>query len=288
MKINRRAFLRYLAFGGLVTVGGGSGVYYSTAVEPFAVEIVEKRIPLPGLKPGLDGLRAVQISDLHMGLWISRAQLQHVVTLVLAQKPDLVLLTGDSLTVDGDMQKALIDLEAGLSGLAQNIPVYAVLGNHDWGEGMEELRELYAQLGIQLLVDAIEPFDRNRDILYIVGMGNALARNARNNFASFMEGVPAEGPMILMAHEPDIADYTASLGRFALQISGHSHGGQVKLPLLGRLVLPWMGRKYPAGLYRVKEMWLYTNRGIGMFHLPARFNCPPEITVFTFTPAAAG
>ncbi len=287
-KMNRRGFLRYLALGGLAAAGTGSGVYYVTAVEPFAVEIVEKDIPIPGLKPGLNGLRAAQISDLHMGLWISREQLEHVAALVLAQKPDLVFITGDSLTDGGDVRRALDDLEAALAGLARSIPVYAVLGNHDHVVGWVGLQEVYDRLGIHLLTDEIQPFQRNGDVLYIAGLDSAFGHYARRRIAMLINRVPTDGPLIGLVHEPDIADYTASFGKIALQVSGHSHGGQVNFPLLGRLVLPEMGQKYPAGLYQVKGMLQYTNRGIGMYHLPARLNCPPEITVFTFIPAAAG
>jgi predicted MPP superfamily phosphohydrolase len=83
-----------------------------------------------------------------------------------------------------------------------------------------------------------------------------------------------------LAHEPDFADTSAATGRFDLQLSGHTHGGQVVLPFIGPPILPHLGRKYPSGLYKVQEMFQYTNRGVGMARLPLRINCPPEITVF--------
>lgn len=83
-----------------------------------------------------------------------------------------------------------------------------------------------------------------------------------------------------MAHEPDFADTSAATGKFDLQISGHTHGGQVNLPLLGPPVRPYLGQKYPIGLYKIGNMFQYTNRGVGMARLPIRFNCPPEITIF--------
>jgi predicted MPP superfamily phosphohydrolase len=85
---------------------------------------------------------------------------------------------------------------------------------------------------------------------------------------------------VLLAHEPDFADTSAATGRFALQISGHSHGGQVRLPFM-RLVLPQLGEKYPMGLYQVGGMYQYTNRGLGMVSPRVRFNCRPEITILT-------
>jgi predicted MPP superfamily phosphohydrolase len=85
---------------------------------------------------------------------------------------------------------------------------------------------------------------------------------------------------ILMAHEPDYADTSAAAGKFDLQLSGHTHGGQIAIPFLGPPILPYLGRKYHTGLYKVGDMFQYTNRGVGMARLPLRFNCRPEITVF--------
>jgi len=88
-------------------------------------------------------------------------------------------------------------------------------------------------------------------------------------------------PVILLAHEPDLADEFAKDGRVALQLSGHSHGGQVRVPGLGPLVLPYLGQKYDQGLNRVGDMWVYTNRGLGVIPPPVRLNCRPEITEIT-------
>ncbi|OQY86641.1 MAG: serine/threonine protein phosphatase, partial [Anaerolineae bacterium UTCFX3] len=90
---------------------------------------------------------------------------------------------------------------------------------------------------------------------------------------------------ILLAHEPDFADVSAATGRFGLQISGHTHGGQVDIPLIGPPILPEMGKKYPSGLYNVNGMLLYTNRGVGVTTVNARFNCRPEITIYILEPA---
>jgi len=93
--------------------------------------------------------------------------------------------------------------------------------------------------------------------------------------------MPAETTTILLAHEPDLADRFARDGRVSVQLSGHSHGGQVRLPGIGAVILPYLGRKYDLGLYQVNGMWLYTNRGIGNVAEPVRLNCPPEITEIT-------
>jgi predicted MPP superfamily phosphohydrolase len=93
-----------------------------------------------------------------------------------------------------------------------------------------------------------------------------------------LDGAPAAAPVVLLAHEPDFADTFALDGRVSLQLSGHSHCGQVRLPGIGALVLPTYGQKYDAGLNKASNMWVYTTRGIGVIGPPVRFNCPPEIT----------
>ncbi len=279
-KMNRRKFLSFLGLG-IVTAGAGSGLVYASVIETHAVEIVEQRLPLRGLGPGLSGLRAAQISDLHMGAYISRAQLEHVVALILAQKPDLAFITGDFLTNGGDRQRGLDDLHAALRPLAQQMPVFVVLGNHDHNQNSgPRLQALFAELGIQELSNTLLTFQRGSDTLFIAGIDSVSTGNQRLDIVD--RAAPEGAPVILLAHEPDMADFSAPIKKFALQLSGHSHGGQVNLPLLGRPVLPWMGKKYPAGLYQVGDMYVYTNRGIGSYPIPVRVNCRPEITIFTF------
>jgi predicted MPP superfamily phosphohydrolase len=115
--------------------------------------------------------------------------------------------------------------------------------------------------------------------IFLAGLESAWAGHPNINLALSRR---REGdPVILMMHEPDFADTAAAAGRIALQLSGHSHGGQVRVPLVGAIRLPSWGRKYDQGLYKLDGMRVYTNRGIGMVKHPVRFNCPPEVTVMT-------
>jgi predicted MPP superfamily phosphohydrolase len=120
---------------------------------------------------------------------------------------------------------------------------------------------------------------RGDDTLHLAGVDDLFARQARLH--EVLTKLPVEGATILLAHEPDFADASASTGRFDLQLSGHSHGGQVRLPFIGAPYLPPYGRRYPCGLYELDGMLLYTNKGLGMFPPHVRFLCRPEITVFT-------
>jgi predicted MPP superfamily phosphohydrolase len=280
-RVTRRAFLRALAAG---TVVAAAGPLAYAAAEPFTISVEELEIPLPGLAPGLSGLRAVQISDLHMGGFTTRAQLAQVLQKVIALQPDLVLNTGDYLTSNGDRSLALDELEEAFSQYGDyGAPVFSVLGNHDHARRGKPLRELLERHGIIDLENTYMPFDRNGERIYIGGVGSLSTGNY--DLRRLLAQLPGDAPVIVLGHEPDTADYSAESGAIALQLSGHSHGGQINLPLLGRPILPWMGRKYPIGLYQIAGMWQYTNRGIGTTAVPLRLNCPPEITVFTFVPA---
>ncbi len=140
------------------------------------------------------------------------------------------------------------------------------------------MRHVLASGGVTELRNHVRTLSRNGASLHLCGIDSAL--EGEECLERVLDGLPKEGAAILLAHEPDCADTTAATGRFCLQLSGHSHGGQVRLPLLTPLFLPPLSRKYPGGLYRVGGMLLYTNRGLGA-RPNLRFNCRPEITIFT-------
>jgi len=161
--------------------------------------------------------------------------------------------------------------------------VFAVLGNHDYWADREAVTEAITKAGITLLInDGVHP-NKEEEELHIVGVDDALAGQA--NVHEALRSVPAEGCAILLAHEPDFADIAAKDPRVALQLSGHSHGGQVRIPFRGPVLLPHLAHKYPQGLWQLENMMLYVNRGIGMSYLPIRLNCRPEVTLLELTQA---
>jgi predicted MPP superfamily phosphohydrolase len=129
------------------------------------------------------------------------------------------------------------------------------------------------------LTNTIFTISREGESLHLCGVDDVWEGDVQLD--SVLGQLPEAGSAILLAHEPDFADESAATGRFDLQLSGHSHGGQVVIPFFGPPILPYLGRKYPIGLYKVGDMLHYTNRGVGMARLPIRLNCPPEITIFT-------
>jgi uncharacterized protein len=263
-----------------MVVATGTSSWYGLQVEPSWFQIHEQPIRLSHQHgEGLRGLRIAQISDIHLGGWMNRARLDAVVDLVLTSKPDFVAITGDFLTRFSDHDRVMVDLAATLGRLASSVPTFAVMGNHDHWHGVDLLRETLADIHIQELRNSLFSIKRGDAVLHLAGVDDVWEKHERLD--RVLADIPVEGGAILLAHEPDFADSSSRTGRFDLQISGHSHGGQVVFPFIGAPILPYMGRKYPSGLYQVGSMWQYTNRGVGKTNPPLRFNCPPEITIFS-------
>jgi len=252
------------------------GVAYSTVIEPGWIEVTPVSLSLPGLAPEFCGFRIVHLSDIHMGDWMNAARLDEVVRLANEQSPDLVAITGDFITRRAASH--MRDLVCGLSCLTARDGVVAVLGNHDHWSGAQAVRGVLADSGVCELGNDFRTLRRASAQLHIAGVDDIIAGCDRLDL--LLGRLPTAGVAILLAHEPDFADESAATGRFALQLSGHTHGGQIVAPLVGPLLLPALGRKYPSGCYQVGSMIQYTNRGVGVVSPFVRINCRPEITVF--------
>ena len=261
--------------GGLVLAAGS--ILYATQIEPRWLDISSISLILPRLHPIFDNYRIVQISDIHMGTWITRQRLADVVKSVNTLSPDLIVITGDFVT---DLHHTVVaDLHSCLSKLRSKDGIFAVLGNHDYWSNPKTIRQILEISGIIELPNKVHSVKRGDQYLNIVGVDDYWENKARlrDVIGKFRD----EEAAILLAHEPDFAEISSKSNRFDLQLSGHTHGGQVILPKIGPIVLPMYGRKYPAGLYLVDEMLLYTNRGLGTGHPKIRLNCRPEVTLLT-------
>jgi uncharacterized protein len=284
-RFSRRDFLKTAGFLSVLSVAAGAGgLRYGMFVEPEMLDIPEVEIKLSRLPRQFSGYRIAQLSDLHMGGWMDGGKLHKVVDAVRAQEPDLVVITGDFFNGpvwSEKLVKAADELVAELSPLTADFLTLGVLGNHDYWSNADEARKALQRCGVIEIGNSFHTVEREGQVLHIAGVDDVWY--GHDDLDAVLSKLPETGAAILLAHEPDFADKSAVSGRFGLQISGHSHGGQIVLPLIGAPVLPRLGRKYPAGLYKVGDMWQYTNRGTGMSDLPIRINCPPEITVFTLT-----
>lgn len=252
---------------------------YAHKIEPNWLDVKQINITLPNLDRAFVGYRIVQLTDLHIGDGIDRAQLNRIVDVVNSQNPDLIVLTGDYVSKKPELQAKL--LTSTLARLHASDRVLAVLGNHDAFDGnAPSVRRSIANSGVTLLENTIYTANRNGATLHVAGVGDVWYGAAKLD--KVLAQLPATGAAIMLAHEPDFADETAATGRFGLQLSGHSHGGQVRIPFMKKKYPPY-GVKYPIGQYRVGDMIQYTNRGVGFPGVHARFNCRPEISVFNLT-----
>jgi len=240
-------------------------------------EIVDLPLVIPGLDSLFDGYRLVQITDLHLGHWLSPERLDGVVQLVNRQQPDLVVMTGDfvSYVLKGITERMI----TAFSKLKPTEATLAVQGNHDHWMGPENIQAIFEASGVIELANDVYTIHRGSANLHIAGVDDTCV--GAHDLDAVLEKLPQDGPAILLAHEPDYADTSAKTGRFALQLSGHSHGGQIVLPKIGALLRGPGFFKYPNGLYQVGEMIQYTNRGVGTHVFRVRYNCPPEITVIS-------
>jgi hypothetical protein len=239
----------------------------------------EYDVILTELERPFDGYRIAQISDIHIDHWMTRSLLKKAVDHVKDNRPDLIVITGDIITARVAYDIDLI--EQLLSALSAPDGVLFVPGNHDyWEPGqIDILRGMLARANIRDLSNDVLTLERDGAWLHIAGIDDVFAREARLD--KVLRKLPDEGPAILLAHEPDFADIAAPYKRFDLQLSGHTHGGQIRLPLIGNLYGPVHGLRYDAGWFDVDSLKLYVNVGLGVVTIPVRFMCPPEIAIFT-------
>jgi uncharacterized protein len=252
---------------------------YVGGIEPRWLEVTQTKVVLPSLPPEFAGYRIVQISDIHFRHGaMDKAMLDRIVTIANARQPDAIVLTGDYITRWPLPQEP--DLQAAWQKLRATDGIFAVMGNHDRANFAMPLLVAFKKAGVAVLNNQIRTIVRNGQKLYIAGVDDVTYRLADLN--PILADLPANEKAILLAHEPDIFDRVAATHRFGLQLSGHSHGGQVAIPFLPRFTPP-LAKKYIAGIYRRDDSFLYVSRGLGVTEINARFNCRPEIAEITLT-----
>jgi hypothetical protein len=258
--------------------------------EPNRPRIVRQEIALRRWPARLEGFTIALISDFHYDPYFSIHPLHSSIPMVNDLHPQLIVLTGDFISVPlfGDGAKAASAAEPCAQLLRQLRAPYglwAVLGNHDVLTDPDRITHSLRSEGINVLSNQSVPIEGNGARFWLGGVDDVLGRTA--DLAATLQDVPAEESVVLLAHEPDYADYVARYP-VDLQLSGHSHGGQVRVPFLPPLYLPDLARKYIWGLYKIGGLTLYTNPGLGTVGVPVRLNCPPEITLLTLRRAENG
>ena len=256
---------------------------YSGEISRHELMVARRRVRIRQLPPAFEGFRIAQISDIHLDEFTEPFFLTEVVHRLNGLAPHMVLLTGDFITRGSLTFLASEHAAHRCSQILSTLQCerrFAVLGNHDVSVSAPMVIEALTQAKVPVLQNRFVPIEVGGARMWLCGVEDPATSRPDLDLA-----IPArpDGPVLLMAHEPDYADAVAAHPRAPLVdliFSGHTHGGQVKLPMLGPMVLPPMGKKYSEGLYTVGPMQLYVNRGIGTVGLPLRLNCPPEITEF--------
>jgi predicted MPP superfamily phosphohydrolase len=288
---------RFLMLGSRIIIGGSFasllGAIYATEVEPSIIEVTRVKLSIPGLPDGLDSLTIAQLSDFHVGPYVTAEHVRRSVAMTNALGADVVVLTGDFV-----FQSAVYAFACAqeLAGLKSRYGVYAVLGNHDIGKNADQVTANLSKAGIIVLHNEALPLFLGKSILWLVGLEDVYFKGGLSDFkaawnkpmsdlALMLKGLPPNDPRILLVHRPDCTELLPQ-GRIDLTLCGHTHGGQVRLPLLGSPIIPsFFGQKYASGLVHNPHTTVYVNRGIGLITPAVRFNCPPEITLFHLSKA---
>ena len=282
-KLTRR---RFLALGLPLAAAGTLGSVVGRGFEEAqGLTVRNLAISIPRLPPAFDGFAIAHLSDFHYHPIYTARPIIKGIREANKLNPDAVVLTGDFVTrplfrlrrrtIDNVHEQAEPCAEL-LSQLRPRQGTYAVLGNHDQNSKPALITASLEKYGIRVLRNQAVPVERNGRRIWFAGVDDALA--GADDLPRAISGIPAKDTTILLAHEPDIADDVAEYA-VSVQLSGHSHGGQIRLPWTGPPYLPELARRYPWGLRKVGDLSLYTNCGLGTIGLPIRWNCPPELTL---------
>lgn len=272
--MNRR---RLLKIGFRSSLAAGAAAFgYGSLIERRR-PIVERVVcPVPERFAALDGLSIAVMSDFHHDEFHDDTLMGSAIEVANALKPDVILLAGDFISRDLRGLEALADH---FSGLEAGLGVYGVLGNHDQWTNSGAIVTRLQKDGVEVLRNAnVSLRTPAGEKVVLAGLESVWGGSPR--LESALRGVSRDVPVILGWHEPDPFDDLED-GRIALQISGHTHGGQVCAPVYGAIRLPAYGKKFVAGLYRKNDSSLYVTRGVGAMGVPVRFCCPPEISLIT-------
>jgi predicted MPP superfamily phosphohydrolase len=279
--ITRRRVLKTLG------LGAAGMALWAGEVERHWIDITHRDIHIAGLPEAFDGMTIAQLSDIHLEEYTEPFLLREAVDHINRMNPDMVLLTGDYVSAEMLSKKITTNATAQCASLLGKIRCahkYAILGNHDIIAGGNEVTEAIASQGIPVLRNGFMPIERGRSRIWLAGIDDpVLGRPDVDRTMPVAIRNTQKEPIILMCHAPDYVDELLKhpvSQSIALVLSGHTHGGQIRLPFVGAMHLPPGGRKYVQGWFGFGGMQLYVNRGIGSVGVPFRFDCRPEITRF--------
>ena len=281
--LSRRSFIKQVLKLGLLMTGTSTGIYhYAHTIEPTSLQTTQHTIRNIEIPQGFNGFKIVQFSDTHLGFNYTLEQFEQLITKINSLNPDVIFFSGDLMDEPNKYEE-----RQGISPILKRLQApfgkFSIYGNHDHGGyGSDIYKTIMNQSEFMILQNQshkIRLLDGSE--IYVLGLDDAML--GRPDLALMLAGVPENSYKILLCHEPDLADQ-AQYYRIQLQLSGHSHGGQIQIPFIGPLVTPPLAEKYHEGFYYLEneahQLTLYVNRGIGTTRLPFRFLSQPEVTVF--------
>jgi hypothetical protein len=247
---------------------------YASLFEPYSYELTETEIFIRDLPAAFENFRIAHVTDVHHSRIVSLAEVRRVVEITRAAKPDLIALTGDYSTA---RRRYIEPCAEALGALEAPEGVWAVLGNHDHYNDAQLTTRALKRARINLIDNANTRISRGGDTLQLAGVGDWSW--AESDWQRTLRGIDPARPSVLLSHEPIVLDMPETRG-LSLILSGHTHGGQIYLPLIGSpLARYWRDLRYLRGLYRLDQTQLYVSRGTGMIGLPLRLGAPPEIAI---------
>jgi predicted MPP superfamily phosphohydrolase len=270
--LTRREFLK--GVGAAVVVGAAGASAYGGVVEAWDYELTETVVRIKDLPERFEGFRIAQVSDVHHGRLVPIEEVRRVVELANSVRADMVALTGDYTT---SLRRYVEPCAEALASLRAPEGVWAVLGNHDHNTDGPFTRQALGRRGIEVLTNENTSLRRGADVLQLAGADDWGWGKA--DFARAVRGLDASRPTLMLSHEPMALDVPETRG-VSLILSGHTHGGQVSLPVVGAPVAyVWKHLKYLRGMYESGSTQLYVSRGTGMIGVPVRIGARPEVAV---------
>lgn len=244
----------------------------------WTIEARYELVAIRDLDAKLSGLKIVHLSDLHCGAFMSEKSLRRILNAAWDEHPDIVAFTGDFVEFHPDEINEFVAL---LNGMPRPpLGVFGVLGNHDFMHGSQDiLQEKLTRSGVRVLRNESVRLERNGAGIWITGIDDHW--HGRADFRAALANIQTREPKILLSHNPDVAGHARD-HNFDLMLSGHTHGGQIVLPIVGPAkVYSLNGPEFVGGSINVSSTQLHVSRGVGTTSLPIRINCPPEFSVLT-------
>jgi predicted MPP superfamily phosphohydrolase len=280
-KVTRRVFLKRTAIAALgLAALPSAGFAYVRYAEPKWLEKKEVTLKLDRLPKEMNGIRVVQFSDVHLGFHYTSEHLSRLGAAINRLQPDVICFTGDLVDHALPSENETAAIIDALASMEAPLGKFAVLGNHDYYKNSAAVAKLLSTGGFTVLLNAAALVKRNGSALWVAGLDDQW--KGKPDIEKTLKQTSPDDFVLLLSHCPDIADMSVRYS-VDLQLSGHSHGGQVRIPFYENRFVPKYAKKYVMGLYTLGDgkLQLYVNRGIGVSEYPIRFRCRPELTVFT-------